>query len=472
MPKKWSIGILIIALVGALLLPATASAAPPPKTVVCHGTGDGSFHPISVSAKAVQAHLNHGDALPGEAVPGTEDGVFGFGDSCTPIFPVTVLGPERGDESFAIQAALDVVAAELGVPVIYDGSDNFGLELYRSIALGDPSDIAMIPQPGELAALAEAGHAFALPDDVAENIEWPQSWQDLGTFDGVQYGVPTKADLKSLVWFDPDVFAAEGYTVPTTLTELYALSDQMIADEHVPWCVTIESGEATGWVFTDWMEDLLLRRHGAEVYDQWVNHEIPFNDQLIVDIWNEVLDIWNSPGAVFDRPNVTNTSFFIAGFQLLSGECLMMKQASFFSQIYAGEGVEVGVDIDAFYLPTDGEDMPVLGSGIQAGAFRDAPEVWAVMEFLGSSEYADARQAVQMSGFLTAATGVDLSLWSPTEQNFIAIVQAGDPVRFDASDLMPADVGAGTFWQQATMSVDGLVDAADATAIIEASWPD
>ena len=52
----------------------------------------------------------------------------------------------------------------------------------------------------------------------------------------------------------------------------------MLAAGKTPWCIGVESGDATGWTFTDWVEDFMLRMKGPEVYDQWVNHEIPFND--------------------------------------------------------------------------------------------------------------------------------------------------------------------------------------------------
>ena len=60
--------------------------------------------------------------------------------------------------------------------------------------------------------------------------------------------------------------------------ELTALSDQIVADGGTPWCAGIESGVATGWPITDWFEDFMLRLNGPDVYDQWVNHEIPFDD--------------------------------------------------------------------------------------------------------------------------------------------------------------------------------------------------
>ena len=89
-----------------------------------------------------------------------------------------------------------------------------------------------------------------------------------GNVDGTQYGVPSKSDLKSLMWYVPSAFAEYGYESAETLDEFYALANQMIADGHTPHCVGIVSGPATGWPFADWVEELVLRNDGIDYYGQ------------------------------------------------------------------------------------------------------------------------------------------------------------------------------------------------------------
>jgi hypothetical protein len=48
-----------------------------PKVQLCHRTGNGSYHLISVSVSAEPAHRNHGDGKVGEQVPGQTGSVFG-----------------------------------------------------------------------------------------------------------------------------------------------------------------------------------------------------------------------------------------------------------------------------------------------------------------------------------------------------------------------------------------------------------
>nr|NIW43387.1 hypothetical protein [Gammaproteobacteria bacterium] len=46
---------------------------PAPKVDICHFLGNGEYIKINISANALQAHLDHGDAHPNDYVPGMSD---------------------------------------------------------------------------------------------------------------------------------------------------------------------------------------------------------------------------------------------------------------------------------------------------------------------------------------------------------------------------------------------------------------
>jgi len=403
---------------------------------------------------------------------------------------VTVFGPESSDvEAGAFQAALDLFAAANGMTITYTGARDFSDQINVQVAGGNPPDIGILPQPGKLADFARQGALVALPDDVTATVQstTPEGLWSLGNVDGVQYGIPTKADLKSLVWYQPALFAEKGYAVPETWDELKQLTNDMIANGDTPWCVGIDSGGgATGWPFTDWTEDLLLRFHGGELYDQWVSGEVRFSDERIVNVFNEIRDLWDTPGATYAAGGTIATTLFgDNGPPLADGTCLMHRQANFFAAFFPatdadGEPTVYGPDgIDVFYFPpVDPAIRPVLGGGVYPVAFRDAPEVMAVMEYMASEDYANARQRFQklangggtaLSGFLSPHANADTSLWEPLEQSFLGILQGAEIFRFDGSDNMPTPVNA-EFWRSATAFVNGDIDAETAAANIDSNW--
>jgi len=399
---------------------------------------------------------------------------------------IVLTGPERDDPSLAgIQAALDVWNERVNANAVVSGDADWEANINTQVEGGNPPDISFFPQPGKLKDFAESGSILPLPDDVSATVDefWGEGFQvDGQSRDGVQYGVPAKTDLKSIVWYNPARFEADGYTVPTTYDEFVALVDEIAAAGGAkPLCVGIESGQATGWAYTDWTEEMVLRQHGTDVYDQWVDHSIPFNDPQIVESMQTVSDLWTDDNVFAAGGTIAATNFGDNATPLLDGDCYMHRQANFFASFFPegtafADGTEEAIDV--FYFPDINGDRPVLTAGIIAAAFNDRPEVWDLMNYLATAEYAENRQIAQaefqggsLSGFLSGAQGQDPSIYLPLEQSFLDILASSASSRFDGSDLMPADVGAGTFWSEGTSLVNGDQDAQTAADNIEASWP-
>src|SRR5699024_9309499 len=113
----------------------------------------------------------------------------------------------------------------------------------------------------------------------------------------------------------------------------------------------------------------------------------------------------------------------------------------------AGTDVSENGDVFAFYLPSIEEsETPVLVAGEFVAAFNDREATQAVQSFLASSEWANTR--VGIGGVISATLGVDPAVASSDVlRQSIEILQDPNAVaRFDASDLMPSEVGAGAFW--------------------------
>lgn len=346
---------------------------------------------------------------------------------------------------------------------------------------GDAPDIAQIAQPGKMAQFAAEGSLVNLSEWINEDQlaeDYIQSFLDLASYEGNTYGVWWKGDLKSIVWYPVQAFADNGYEVPTTWDELITLSDKIIADGNGnPWCIGIESGDATGWPATDMLEDMMLRVAGGDVYDQWTNHEIPFNDPAVLEAAKYMADIYFTDGYAWGGNTGINATWIgDIPIPLLTEdgetECWMHKQAAWIRDFFT-EGTQFPEDVDFFYLPgiDPAHGNPVLGSADMFMMFNDRPEVRALMEYFATAE--SAHPWIDAGGFISPNQSVPLSWYTDYPNNKLAAMMAGaDTFRFDASDVMPAVVGAGTFWT-------GMVDwvAANGTnteavfQAIEDSWP-
>jgi alpha-glucoside transport system substrate-binding protein len=401
---------------------------------------------------------------------------------------VTITGSERDDPSvIAINDALNEHFGPMNLTVTFAGDADWEANINTQVQGGNPPDIGLFPQPGKLADFARQEFIVPLDDSVNAAIAeyWAPGLSDVVKVDDVQYGVPVKSDLKGIVFYKPARFEADGYEVPETYDEFVALVDEMAAaGGSKPLCVGIESGTATGWMFTDWVEDMMLRLHGGDVYDQWVTNEIKFDDPRVIEAMQAVKDLWTEENVFAAGGTISATNFGAPVAEAhANDDCYMVRHSNFFAGLYpAGTAFadpENPDAIDVFYFPDINGDRPVLSAGNFAAAFNDDEATMAVLEYMATADYAENRQRIQseelggsLSGFLSAAKGQDPSVYQPLEQQFLEILSTAEFVRFDGGDLMPADVGSGSFWSEGTSLVNGDITAEEAGANIQATWPE
>ncbi|PKO16271.1 MAG: ABC transporter substrate-binding protein [Chloroflexi bacterium HGW-Chloroflexi-10] len=396
---------------------------------------------------------------------------------------VTIMGPYTAEDDIKFRAAMEPFIASTGINVEHEGTADFNTLLTVRVEAGNAPDLAVVAQPATTKLYAEQGKLVDLSsvldmDQVKE--DYIQDWIDLGTFDGKLYGIYYRASTKSLVWYMPAEFEAAGYAVPTSWEEMVALQDQIIADGKAPWCISIEHSGVTGWVATDWLEEIVLRKYGPEVYDQWVNHEIPFNAPEIVDSLEEMGKIWKNDAIAYGGKDyilntwvgaTQNPMFETTGTgedQKLDSKCFMHRQAGWYLS-FIPETQRAASNF--FYFPAMDEKIgkPILGAGDQIVQFNDRPEVRALVQYLSSPE--GGKIWAMTSGFISANKNVPLDWYgNALDRSQAEILQNATIFRFDASDMMPAEVGSGSFWTGMIEWTNGK-DSQTVLDEIEASWP-
>ena len=396
---------------------------------------------------------------------------------------LTIFGPWRGEDETLVNSVLAYFIDATGVTVKYSSSENYEQQVVIDTQAGSPADVTVLPQPGLIADLASKGLLTPLGEEtqqwLLDNYAAGQSWVDLGTYkdkDGAShlYGFPYKIDVKSLVWYVPENFEDAGYEVPTTMEDLKALTEQIVADGGTPWCIGLGSGGATGWPATDWIEDLMLRTQPPEVYDQWVKNEIPFTDDRIVAALDEFG--WfakNDANVDGGAAAVASTDFRDSPKGLFASppKCYLHHQASFIPSFFP-EGTVVGTDADFFYMPPYAEKAdlgkPVLGAGTLAIITKDTPAARAFIEFLKTPIAHELWMA--QSSFLTPFKSANADAYAnePMKKQGEILLNS-TTFRFDGSDLMPGKIGAGAFWTGMVDFVGGA-DTKTVAGEVQKAW--
>ncbi|HEX2979569.1 MAG TPA: ABC transporter substrate-binding protein [Anaerolineaceae bacterium] len=372
---------------------------------------------------------------------------------------IEIIGAWGGLEQEALMKVLKPFEEQTGVKFVYTGTRDVSLVLSRAQS-GNPPDFYISPLPSVTTELAKKGILVALDsfmDMDALNQAYATDWLGLGSSEGHLYGIFGPVSIKSLVWYNPKVFAEKGYTIPTTWDEMLALTDQIAADGSTPWSIAMGSGDATGWVGTDWVEDIMLRTVGGEVYDQWVNHEIPWTDPRVKSAWETFGKIGLNEAYLFGGTSGELSVDFGDGADALytdPANAYMHRQALFEYDYIRKHFPELkpGEDIDFFMLPPIDEQFgtPALSAGEMLIMFNDTPANRAFMNYWAG---VDAQTEIAVAfGRLSANSQIPAEVYTdPLLGKAAELLANADAVRFDGSDLMPSAIGAGAFWK-------GMVD--------------
>jgi len=354
---------------------------------------------------------------------------------------VKVIGSWSGTEQEAFMAMVRPYEQQYGVTVQYTGTRDLNGVLWEGVAKGRPPDVAGLPGPGQMAEFARFGALKDLTGVIATATYKQQTvptFIDLGTVDGKLVGVFIKATLKGLIWYNPKV-----YTVgdPTTWQDLQIAAGRSRRPGQSIWCNGLESAATSGWPGTDWVEDVLLRESGPDVYDDWVAGKLTWTSPEIKGAFQRFGEVVsNSYGG---SSSVITTKFEDSGNGLFTDppQCLFLHQATFMTQFFKSEAGARDGEYDFFPMPEMNPQFAgsVTGGGDLFGMFNDTPQARALMRYLVTPEAQEIW--VQRGGALSVNTSVT-TYPDEISKRAAAVLSNASQFRFDASDLMPEQMNA------------------------------
>jgi alpha-glucoside transport system substrate-binding protein len=363
---------------------------------------------------------------------------------------VTMLYQWSGVEEESLNTILAPLVEACGIVLAPESTRDQAL-LDTRVQAGTPPDIAF----WNVTQLEQYQDQLIAMGDLGVNADnYAQFWQDIATFGGNWIGLPVKVDIKTIIWYSPIAFEAFGYEVPTTWEELDALVEQMVADGNVPWSMGFESGDATGWTGSDFIQDILLVQQGPDYVNDVIAGEVPYNDAGVVQAY-ETYVRWASDEAytVGGAQGTLSTGFLDAIYRVFADppEAMMVKQSGFAGAEIVAQfpDLEYGTDFDFFGVPG--------AQGVQGGAdwmmaFSDEPAVQAVFAYL-SSEAGAQRWAETGFGLTPNSAGTG-AYTDPVLQKNAEILAAAQGFTPDIGDTIPGGFGSAE-WGAIIAAVSG-----------------
>jgi len=335
--------------------------------------------------------------------------------------------------------------------------------LATRLAAGNPPDLTPHPWLGLQEEWAKTDQIVCL-EGLIDPAEILDALKPLGYVNGKLFGLFLFPNVKSLVWYNKRQFAHNGYRPPRTWDEMLTLSNKIVADGRTPWAIGLESGAASGWPGTDWIEDIMLRSAGPQIYDQWVAHEIPWTHPAVKRSFEYFGQIVLNPKFVLGGPTGALTTNFGDSPSALFTKpprAFMHRQATFIQGFIRRQNPDLvpGKDYDIFPFPpidpSDAERIPILVGGDVLNCFSRRPEVIEFAKFLISKEAQEIW--VKELGELSSNKNTDPVLFTnPITRKAWQILSNATISMYDGSDMMPGAVGTGSFWTGVLDFVSGI----------------
>jgi maltose-binding protein MalE len=357
---------------------------------------------------------------------------------------VSVMAVWSGEEQASFQAVIDGFTQQYpNVTVNYTSAgDQLPTVLSTAVQGGNPPSVAVLPQPGLMNDFVQQGALKPLDfasDTVQEN--YTSSWIDLGSVEGVLYGIFFKGANKSTVWYNVPVFNDAGVTPPTTWDELLQGAETLKASGVRAYSI----GGADGWTLTDWFENIYLRTAGPDMYDQLTSHDIPWTDASVTTALQELAKVFGDNSNIAGgQSGALQTSFPESVTQVFKDQpdASLVYEGDFVQGVIMDETqAQPETDFNQFAFPSI-NDSPssVVGGGDVVVMFKDDAATQAFVEYLATPQAAEIWAA--RGGFSSPNKNVDTSVYPDAISQATAEALANaETFRFDMSDLAPAAFG-------------------------------
>ena len=366
---------------------------------------------------------------------------------------VVIIGPEFHEQEYFIEE-LNIIADDLGVKIRYDSVSD--PETFIIDNSNSSSSIAIIPNPRGVVNLAERKLIYSLDDVLVDNNSifnlYPNHLVSIVSHEDSIYGGWTRLFPNSLIWYDISKF--EQHNVKFDSFENLLKGTKKIADNGIsPWCANSESSASTGWVQTNWMEDVLLTKYGPKVYDEWSKLKINASNIKIFLSIKHIEDfifydnhIYNSPGSIISKEFRNLPKVLLDD----STECFMSWSGHYF-RYYIPEDYQYLKDFAVTNVPKINFENSVVGIGDNIVLTKDNELSKKVISKILSKNFGEIWSSYQDTEFISANQNFNKQIinneLTKYEYSIVHDALQKDLFRYDASDIMARPIGSNLLWE-------------------------
>ena len=364
---------------------------------------------------------------------------------------VVIAGPQMTDlEKFELE--LKNIEDSTGIKIKYETYSDIETHLIENN--NSDVDIAIIPNPQGVTNLGERGIVLSMDRIISkETMEsyYSKHLQEITTSDisNKNFGAFFRLFPNSLIWYSVEKYEEIGSPKFNSYNELLEFTNNYSKEYKDLWCLDIESGASTGWIATNWLEDIILNNYGAEIYDQWSNQKILSSEAEILNSINNIGKLVFIENAVYgSNKRIVRKEFRNNYKNLLNKEVdCIFSWGGHYATLYIPENKQFKTDYDFFKFPSPHNSIVGIGDILTVLNYDEETKI--VFDKLIDESFGKNWMSHTDSSYIPANlknTNYIANPLTSKERDLIINSLKDNSFRYDASELMERKIGADALW--------------------------
>ena len=364
---------------------------------------------------------------------------------------VVIAGPQMTDlEKFELE--LKNIEDSTGIKIKYETYSDIETHLIENN--NSDVDIAIIPNPQGVTNLGERGIVLSIDRIISEETMesyYPKHLQEITTSDisNKNFGAFFRLFPNSLIWYSVEKYKEIGSPKFNSYNELLEFTNNYSKEYEDLWCLDIESGASTGWIATNWLEDIILNNYGAEIYDQWSNQKILSSEAEILNSINNIGKLVFIENAVYgSNKRIVRKEFRNNYKNLLNKEVdCIFSWGGHYATLYIPENKQFKTDYDFFKFPSPHNSIVGIGDILTVLNYDEETKI--VFDKLINESFGKNWMSHTDSSYIPANlknTNYIANPLTSKERDLIINSLKDNSFRYDASELMERKIGADALW--------------------------
>ena len=366
---------------------------------------------------------------------------------------VVIAGPQITDLEYFL-TELKIIEDITGLKLKYESFSDIETYLIENENTG--IDIALIPNPQGVVNLGDRLIIKPIEKIVSPekmNNFYSEHLQEITTSKNSleNYGAFFRLFPNSLIWYSVEKYNKIGSPQFNSYEDILNFTLVHTEENKDLWCLDIESGASTGWIATNWLEDLIISEYGLEAYDNWSSQNILSSDSKILNSINRIGKLVFIENAVYGTNERVIRKEFRNNYKNLLSEDVdcVFSWGGHYADFYMPKDKTFGQDYNFFKFPSTMSKSSIVGIGDILTVLNYSSETEIVFNKLIDEDFGKQWMNQEDASYVPANMLNKNSITNPLTYKEAELVMASlteNSFRYDASELMERKIGADALW--------------------------